>query len=487
MAEINDLNINDASNTARFPEGQAPSTVNNGARALEGLIARWHKDENTSILTTGTATAYVVAANRTLTYYDGLKIGAEFHVNSGASPTVNVNALGAKAIIWPDGSALAVNEIVAGAKVLLVYDGTSFQIQSPNASPATSVGVQRQSYSFATDTGAANAYVVTLAPVPASYTTGMRVSFRATNANTAASTINVNGLGTRNIFDHRTLAALSGGEIKTNGIYNIEYDGTQFLLLNPARFVNVQTFTSSGTWNKPAAAVRVLVQAWGGGGAGGRNGAQDGGGGGGGGGYIQQTFDASTLGSTETVTIGAGGTITGSVGNPGGNTTFGAHLTAYGGGGGGDGGVQGGGGGAGGGGNAVGGNGASSTTAGGLAASADAGNGGTGGTGGGAGSAGLNGAWGGGGGGGGGEGGAAGAVGGNATFGGGGGGGANGTALGLKAGGTSQFGGAGGAGGQDTTPGTAGSVPGGGGGGGEDAVPGAGGDGRMVVTSWSSG
>ena len=44
MAEITDLNITDASNTARFPENQTPGSVNDGARALEGMIARGFKD-----------------------------------------------------------------------------------------------------------------------------------------------------------------------------------------------------------------------------------------------------------------------------------------------------------------------------------------------------------------------------------------------------------------------------------------------------------
>ena len=70
MAEIDDLNITDASNTARFPEGQAPSTVNNGARALEGIVARGIKDAlEGNINSTGSAGAYIVAANRTITAY----------------------------------------------------------------------------------------------------------------------------------------------------------------------------------------------------------------------------------------------------------------------------------------------------------------------------------------------------------------------------------------------------------------------------------
>lgn len=44
MAEMKSLNVTDASNTARFPENQQPSTVNNGARALEGLLARFKAD-----------------------------------------------------------------------------------------------------------------------------------------------------------------------------------------------------------------------------------------------------------------------------------------------------------------------------------------------------------------------------------------------------------------------------------------------------------
>jgi hypothetical protein len=113
--------------------------------------------------------------------------------------------------------------------------------------------------------------------------------------------------------------------------------------------VQVNTYSAAGanTWNKPTNATRVKVILWGpggggGGGAGGNSTSNLGGSGGGGGACIIQEFNASDLGSSETVTIGAGGTggaggsnATGSVGSTGGNTTFGAHLTGYAGGGGG--------------------------------------------------------------------------------------------------------------------------------------------------------
>ena len=100
----------------------------------------------------------------------------------------------------------------------------------------------------------------------------------------------------------------------------------------------VQTFTSSGTFTKPDSASLILVEVWGAGGSGGFKATAESGGGGGGG-YYYNYYDLVDFGSTETVTIGAGGAAKTpeTNGDAGGNTTMtisgpsGYDITAYGG------------------------------------------------------------------------------------------------------------------------------------------------------------
>lgn len=84
---------------------------------------------------------------------------------------------------------------------------------------------------YLVDTGAANAYVVTLAAgQTASLAAGLPVQFKAVNANTGASTLNVNATGVKNILNIDG-STLTPGQIPANGIINVIYDGTQYLML----------------------------------------------------------------------------------------------------------------------------------------------------------------------------------------------------------------------------------------------------------------
>lgn len=95
--------------------------------------------------------------------------------------------------------------------------------------------VQQGTYVYAgQDSGAANAYVITFQPgqpIPQAYTAGMKVSFKALNACTGASTINVNGLGTVAIR-RASGVALSANDIVSGGVVELTYDGTVFQMAN---------------------------------------------------------------------------------------------------------------------------------------------------------------------------------------------------------------------------------------------------------------
>lgn len=92
---------------------------------------------------------------------------------------------------------------------------------------------------------------------------------------------------------------------------------------------------SPATWTKPTGLKYVIVEVQGAGGAGGgsNNSTNHSNGcGGGGGGYSRKLIAVASLGATETVTIGAGGTgVSVGTGNTGATSSFGSHCSATGG------------------------------------------------------------------------------------------------------------------------------------------------------------
>ncbi len=143
------------------------------------------------------------------------------------------------------------------------------------------------------------------------------------NGGTGDITIDPNGA--------ETIDGLSSFVMYPSEVRLIQCDGVGFNSIVLCPFF--RTFTSSGTFTKPPGYSKFGVRAWSGGSSGAKSAGAGGARGGFGGGCGDFILLASSVGATETVTIGAGGAaVTGAAGgNPGGNTTLGSLLTVYGG------------------------------------------------------------------------------------------------------------------------------------------------------------
>ena len=134
MAQVNDWDIVDANNNATPPDGWPENTmqyseVNNTGRQVQGAVRRMWGDLNGSLQAGGVADAYTVTLNSAYTaYFAGMYFACEINaVNTGAS-TIDVNGLGAQAIVQRDGSALPGGILDSGGIYEFRYDGTNFQL-----------------------------------------------------------------------------------------------------------------------------------------------------------------------------------------------------------------------------------------------------------------------------------------------------------------------------------------------------------------------
>ena len=69
------------------------------------------------------------------------------------------------------------------------------------------------------------------------YNTGMKANIKAQNDNTGAVTVNFNSLGAKNLYKivKNVKTALSPRDLRQGEIGQIEYDGTDFILINAER------------------------------------------------------------------------------------------------------------------------------------------------------------------------------------------------------------------------------------------------------------
>jgi hypothetical protein len=87
-----------------------------------------------------------------------------------------------------------------------------------------------------TSGGGTTAYTLTPTVALGSYVTGERFTFKANATSTGAATLNISALGAKNIYKmaNAAVAATVAGDLVDNMMYEVVYDGTQFILLNPS-------------------------------------------------------------------------------------------------------------------------------------------------------------------------------------------------------------------------------------------------------------
>jgi len=106
--------------------------------------------------------------------------------------------------------------------------------------------VQKSSYLYVLESGAADVYVATLSPTPAAYTSGMTIILKIASGhtNTGASTVNVNSLGAKAIKNPDS-TALEAGAIIAGQIVILTYDGTNFQLLSTPSESSISEFAAT--------------------------------------------------------------------------------------------------------------------------------------------------------------------------------------------------------------------------------------------------
>jgi len=238
-----------------WPEGQAPSTVNNCARAMMGAIRRqWQdagwfdygltvslKSQNKIKITSSsyTATDIFLTNRRVKVVSNSVTIYGDVSTvsSSGSSELVT--------IICDSGTLTStVSRVSVG-----IIEPTNSSI--PGGGPSSIFIEQDGSQIFAADAGANDTYVIALDPAISAYVTGMVVSFSANTVNTGAATININGLGAKAILKNHNIV-LENGDIEAGQVVNLVYDGTQFQMqsqlgnqVSPIAGMLVQVVTAS--------------------------------------------------------------------------------------------------------------------------------------------------------------------------------------------------------------------------------------------------
>jgi hypothetical protein len=114
--------------TINWAEGQAPSSVNNSARAMMAAVAKLDKDLSAGKATTGGTTAYLLTTNQvfaSLAAAENYAIGFTPNATNTGTTTINVDGLGAKPLRSAPGVELQSDDLKSGVPYTATYFTTN--------------------------------------------------------------------------------------------------------------------------------------------------------------------------------------------------------------------------------------------------------------------------------------------------------------------------------------------------------------------------
>lgn len=145
--------------------------------------------------------------------------------------------------------------LAAGNQALSLIDGDLTTLRDPLLSLNTFSN-------YYTDVGTANAYAITVsAPQTVAQSAGLPIQFLATNANTGASTLQVNALAVKNIV-RIDGSALVAGDIPAAGLVTVIYDGTSYQLQSRGKAISVlRSYLAGLTLSTAGASTTMTIAA----------------------------------------------------------------------------------------------------------------------------------------------------------------------------------------------------------------------------------
>lgn len=144
MADIDDWDVVASNNNSPAPDGLPEGStslgqLNNWGRETMAVAARAYLDCNGSLVTTNSGNNYSISLNRSTiaAYAQGLTFAATINSTNTGNVTMNVNLIGAKSVVYQDGTQIPSGTFTENKVAVFTYDadGDRIILLSPLSAP----------------------------------------------------------------------------------------------------------------------------------------------------------------------------------------------------------------------------------------------------------------------------------------------------------------------------------------------------------------